>query len=73
MDQLEVRRCGLQEAADHRVIKIPVLVSKIFGTGKKYRYRYGLTFWVQSHTDQQQSGMDQLEVRRSGLQEAADH
>ena len=30
--------------------KVPVLVSKIFGTGKKYRYRYRSTFWVPSHT-----------------------
>ena len=29
--------------------KVPVLVSKIFSTGKKYRYRP--TFWVPSHTD----------------------
>ena len=28
--------------------KVPVSVSKIFGTGKKYRYR--LTFWIPSHT-----------------------
>ena len=30
--------------------KVPVSVSKIFGTGKKYRYRYRLTFRVPSHT-----------------------
>ena len=30
--------------------KVPVSVSKIFGTGKKYWYRYRLTFWVPSHT-----------------------
>ena len=30
--------------------KVPVSVSKIFGTGKKYRYRYRLIFWVPSHT-----------------------
>ena len=29
--------------------KVPVSVSKIFGIGKKYRYRP--TFWVPSHTD----------------------
>ena len=32
--------------------KVPVSVSKIFSTGKKYRYRYRPTFWVPSHTDQ---------------------
>ena len=31
--------------------QVPVLVSKTFGTGKKYRYRYRLTFLVPSHTD----------------------
>ena len=31
--------------------KVPVSVSEIFGTGKKYRYRYRLKFWVPSHTD----------------------
>ena len=30
--------------------KVSVSVSKIFGTGKKYRYRYRSTFWVPSHT-----------------------
>ena len=30
--------------------KVPVSVSEIFGTGKKYRYRYRLKFWVPSHT-----------------------
>ena len=30
--------------------KVPVSVSKIFSTGKKYRYRYRPTFWLPSHT-----------------------
>ena len=30
--------------------KVSVSVLKIFGTGKKYRYRYLLAFWVPSHT-----------------------
>ena len=30
--------------------KMPVSLSKLFGTGKKYRYRYRLTSWVPSHT-----------------------
>ena len=33
-----------------RVEKVPVSVSKIFGTGKKDQYRYRLTSWVLSHT-----------------------
>ena len=30
--------------------KALVSVSKIFGAGKEYRYRYRFTFWVPSHT-----------------------
>ena len=30
--------------------KVPLWVSKIFGSTKKYRYRYRLTFWVPSNT-----------------------
>ena len=30
--------------------KVPVSVSEIFGTGKKYRYLYRWKFWVPSHT-----------------------
>ena len=42
---------------------VPVSVSEIFGTGKKYRYR--LKFWVPSHTDcltlREEGGRDGLE------------
>ena len=38
--------------------KVPVSVSKIFGTGKKYRCR--LTFWVLSHTAQHTSSLPKI-------------
>ena len=34
----------------NKKVKVSITVSKIFGTGKTYQYRYRLKYWVPSHT-----------------------
>ena len=51
---------------------VPVSVSKIFGTGKKYRYRYRLTFWVPSYTGGNVDDNDVVTCR-SAIARSAEH
>ena len=47
--------------------KVPLSVSEMFGTGKKYRYWYRLTFWVLSHTAGQSKRMHHCGRASGGL------